>query len=262
MVFVTSDPHGHRREFLAALQSAGLVDTDENWAGGEQALHVLGDLMDRGPDGVGVIDLVMSLQRQAEAAGGRVGVVLGNHEVLALAMHRFRELSLTGDHRAVGLALTWHRNGGRLKDQEALTDDHVEWLAELPAMIVVDGHLMMHSDTAEYLHYGDDVASINAAVTEVLLGDDLDAWWDCLHRTTDRHAFATLGGLELAEKMMATLGVRRMVHGHSIVGDLRGIEAAEVDSALLYARRQVLAIDGGIYAGGPCLVVDLDDWPG
>ena len=57
---------------------------------------------------------------------------------------------------------------------------------------------------------------------------------------------------------MATLGVRRMVHGHSIIADLRGIEPSEVDAPLLYCERQVLAIDGGMYAGGPCLVVSLD----
>jgi hypothetical protein len=51
-----------------------------------------------------------------------------------------------------------------------------------------------------------------------------------------------------------------MVHGHSIIGDLRGIEPHEVDAPLLYCERQVLAIDGGMYAGGPCLVVNLTGW--
>jgi hypothetical protein len=65
----------------------------------------------------------------------------------------------------------------------------------------------------------------------------------------------------VAEEMMRELGVRRIVHGHSIIADLRGIEPHDTDAALLYGRRQILAIDGGIYAGGPCLVVNLDGWP-
>jgi hypothetical protein len=119
----------------------------------------------------------------------------------------------------------------------------------------------MHSDTAEYLTYGEDVDAINAAITTVLNSGDIDTWWDCIHRLTDRYAFARDGGIGVAEQMMSALGVRRMVHGHSIIADLRGIEPQATDAALLYARRQVLAIDGGIYAGGPCLVVNLGGWP-
>lgn len=260
MVFVTSDPHGHKDKLLGALQAADLVDAAESWSGGDQSLFVLGDLMDRGPDGVGVVDLVMGLQGQAERAGGRVDVLLGNHEVLALGRHRFGDVPPSGDERALALVLCWERNGGVLSDQEQLTSQHVEWLSALPAMIVVDDCLLMHSDTAEYLRYGSGVAEINAGITSVLAGDDLDDWWDCVHRMTDRYAFAETDGLDAAEHMMATLGVRRMVHGHSIIGDLRGIDPTEVTTALPYAQNRVLAIDGGIYAGGPCLVVDVDTW--
>jgi hypothetical protein len=72
--------------------------------------------------------------------------------------------------------------------------------------------------------------------------------------------FAREHGTAAAEEMMARLDVRRMVHGHSIIADLRGIEPFEVEAPLLYCQRQVLAIDGGMYAGGPCLVVNLDGW--
>lgn len=260
MVFVTSDPHGHPTVLAEALTAAGLVDDQENWAGGEQTLWVLGDLMDRGPDGIGVIDLVMRLQEQATAAGGEVGVVLGNHEVLALGMHDYG-LESADDHRVQSLVLTWDRNGGRDDDQARLTDRHLDWLRGLPALVELDGHLLMHSDTTSYLAYGDDVAAINTAVADAVRADDIDRWWECMHRLTDRYAFAQPGGQRAADEFRASLGVRRLVHGHSIVGDLRGIEPAETDSALLYDKRTVLAIDGGIYAGGPCLVVDLDGWP-
>src|SRR5262249_43826916 len=138
---------------------------------------------------------------------------------------------------------------------------HLEWLLGLPALFDLDGTLLMHADTTEYLAYGDDIASINAGMTAALAADDIDVWWDLLSHLTDRYAFAREGGLAVAEELMGRLDVVRMVHGHSIIGDLRGVEPGEVDAALLYARRQVLAIDGGIYAGGPCLVVNLDGWP-
>jgi hypothetical protein len=260
MVFVTSDPHGHLDVLVETLQLAELLDEHQNWSGAEQSLWVLGDLMDRGPDGVGVVDLAMRLEEQAAAAGGHVGVLLGNHEVLAVGMYRYGREPST-DPRVQSLVLNWERNGGRVEDQERLTDRHVAWLAALPAMVDFDGHLLVHSDTAEYLEYGSDIDTINTAITDVLDSGDIDAWWVAVHRMTDRYAFAQAGGVEAAEQMMKTLGVRRIVHGHSIIADLRGIDPQETDAALLYARRQVLAIDGGIYAGGPCLVVNLDGWP-
>jgi hypothetical protein len=217
--------------------------------------------MDRGPDGIGVVDLVMRIQAQADAAGGRVGVVLGNHEILALGMHRFGLRPAPGDVDALSLALTWQANGGRIEDQEALTDRHIEWMAGLPAVAVREGVLLMHCDSARYLEYAHDAEGINDGISKAVAYGDRDAWWECLRRMTDRYAFAQPGGAEKAAEVMSELGAGRLVHGHSIIADLRGIEPAETDGALLYGDRRVLAIDGGIYAGGPCLVVDLDAWP-
>lgn len=260
MVFVTSDPHGHLDVLAAALTQAALLDDDRHWSGGAQRLWVLGDLFDRGPDGVGVVDLLMRLQGEAAAAGGEVGVVLGNHEVLALGMHRFGR-QRSDDSRVQLFVLNWDRNGGQRADQERLTDDHARWLSALPALAELDGHLLMHSDTDAYLAYGDDLAAINAAIGAVLACDDIDRWNELAHRMTDRFGFAQPGGADVAAHLAGRLGARRIVHGHSIIADLRGTDPADTDAALLYARRQVLAIDGGIYAGGPCLVVNLDGWP-
>jgi Calcineurin-like phosphoesterase len=261
MVYVTSDPHGHRDVLVDSLQRSGLLDVQENWGGGEAELWVLGDLMDRGPDGVGVVDLVMRMQVQAESAGGSVGVVLGNHEVLALGMHQYGLGNRSTDADSMSLVLTWQANGGRLEDQEALTDRHIEWMASLPALAVHDDLVLMHSDTMRYLEYGHDVETVNQAIAKALAGGDIDRWWECLRRMTDRYAFAQSGGPDAAAEFAGAFGARRLAHGHSIVADLRGIEPAETDGALLYCDRRVLAVDGGIYAGGPCLVVDLDTWP-
>ena len=259
MLFVTSDPHGYRARLSQALQDAQLIDAQENWAGGQFSLWVLGDLVDRGPDGIGTIDLVMRLCEQADDAGGRVGLVLGNHEVLALGMQRFGR-KLTDDEQVTSWVDCWQRNGGRVEDQAALTDRHVEWLATRPAMVDVDGHLLMHSDTVRYLEYGASVHDINTAISAALQSDDIDVWWSLLERVTERYDFARPDGPAQADAMMASLGVERMVHGHSIVGDLTGVDPAKVTMPLLYARQKVLAIDGGIYAGGPCFVVNLEGW--
>jgi hypothetical protein len=75
---------------------------------------------------------------------------------------------------------------------------------------------------------------------------------------TTRYAFLGDEGPDRAREVLGALGGSRIIHGHSIIGDLRNIDPESVEAAWEYADRLVLAIDGGIYAGGPSLVVPLE----
>ena len=70
-LFVTSDVHGHLDRLRGALVDAGLVNERGEWDGGSARLFVLGDLLDRGPDGLGVIEFLMAMQDQAAQARGK-----------------------------------------------------------------------------------------------------------------------------------------------------------------------------------------------
>ncbi len=157
-VWAVSDPHGHRAELVAALQAHGLLDERADWAAGDATLWFLGDLFDRGPDGIGIVELVMRLQQQAADEGGRVGAVLGNHEVLALGMHRFGELRAAEvDPSVMEVQMTWLRNGGVVDDQLRLGDQHLQWLSTLPSVALQGDQLLLHSDSLRYLTYGDSI---------------------------------------------------------------------------------------------------------
>lgn len=67
-LYVVGDVHGYLDELLAALAEQGLIDSEGRWAAGNARLWFLGDFTDRGPDGIGVIDLVMRLSAEAAAA--------------------------------------------------------------------------------------------------------------------------------------------------------------------------------------------------
>lgn len=88
---VIPDVHGAYNEFVQLLKATGIVDENLDWVGGETHLVSLGDLLDRGPGSRQAMDLLMHLERQATEAGGKVHVILGNHE----------EMVLTGDLRYV-----------------------------------------------------------------------------------------------------------------------------------------------------------------
>lgn len=259
--YVVGDVHGHRAELVAALAEAGLVDTDGAWTGGAAHLWFLGDFVDRGPDGIGAIDLVMRLGSAAAEAGGRVETLLGNHEILLLAMRRFGDTEVPSDFGPRSFARSWELNGGQESDQEGLTAEHIAWLTERPVLALVDDHLLMHSDTVEYLGWGTDVDEINAAVRAVLESDDLVEWWEVWRRMTTRHAFRGPNGEEVVDKLLAVLGGSRVVHGHSVIADQLGIMPIQVEAPFAYAGGKALGVDGGVFVGGPCLVVPIP-WDG
>lgn len=257
VTYVVGDVHGHRAELAAALRAAGLLDADDAWAGGTAHLWFLGDFVDRGPDGIGVIDLVRELAAQAGAAGGCVETLLGNHEILLLGMHRFGEAEVPSDFGPRSFARSWEMNGGLVSDQQGLTEAHVEWLIERPVLALVGEHLLMHSDTREYLGWGSDIEGINAAVRAVLRSSDIVEWWEVWRRMTTRYAFRGPDGEAAATELLAALGGVRVVHGHSVIADQLGVLPADIDGPYEYAGGKALGIDAGLFVGGPCLVVRL-----
>ena len=243
--YVISDVHGHLDDLRAVLAESGLIDAQARWTGGDDQLWMLGDLVDRGPDGIGVIRLMRSLQEQAPE---RVHVLLGNHEALMLGYHLFPDTRF---------AEVWLVNGGRPEDQDVLTDDEVAWLRGLPPMALADDHLVMHSDITGYLGWGSSLEEVNATVADLLDGEDAQRHFDVFATLTDRYDFARRDGADAARRMLATFGGHRLVHGHSIIGSLIDVPSAQVDGPISYADDLVIAIDGGRYDGGPLLLVRL-----
>ena len=83
--FVMSDPHGRLNLVVSLLQAGGVIDKSLNWNFGANQLVVIGDIFDRGYDVPQIFWLFYKLEAEAEAAGGRVTVMLGNHEPMELA---------------------------------------------------------------------------------------------------------------------------------------------------------------------------------
>jgi len=89
---VIGDIHGDLEGLTAILRQAGITDASNRWAAGNTIVVQTGDMTDRGARVRGVLDLLIALERQASTAGGRLVVLLGNHEVMNLAGD-FRDVS-------------------------------------------------------------------------------------------------------------------------------------------------------------------------
>ena len=117
--YVTSDAHGHLRALDRALELAQPAAGD--------TVYVLWDMIDRGPDPVGVLDLVRGL------AGARAP--MGNHERMLLDVI---------EHGDAADELTWHMNGGFVTagQLDAMPADGrrelLDWISALPLFGVVE----------------------------------------------------------------------------------------------------------------------------
>ena len=83
-IVAIADVHGAYEEFLGILQRMGLIDAGHKWAGGATIFVQVGDVPDRGPETRKALDLLMELEREAPAQGGKVIPLLGNHEVMQM----------------------------------------------------------------------------------------------------------------------------------------------------------------------------------
>jgi hypothetical protein len=88
-IIAVGDLHGDYQAWLAIARAAGLIDRGNHWAGGNTTLVQMGDVTDREPDSLKIIRSIQQLQKEAPRKGGRVIVILGNHEAM----------NLVGDYR-------------------------------------------------------------------------------------------------------------------------------------------------------------------
>jgi hypothetical protein len=174
-VVAFADVHGAHAELLALLRESGIVDGQDRWAAGRTHLVSLGDLLDRGADSRKVMDLLQRLQVEAAAAGGRVHVVLGNHEAMNLLgdlryvdpgeYAAYADLESPEERERQRKAWeTAHGSGGAATfDQQfppgffghraALSPQgrYGQWLLSLPVAIAVNDTLFMHAGPSQSL---------------------------------------------------------------------------------------------------------------
>ncbi|EKF37722.1 serine/threonine protein phosphatase, putative [Trypanosoma cruzi marinkellei] len=90
-IVAVGDLHGDLNQTLSVLHLVGLVNRRQHWIGKDTYLVQLGDILDVGPDDIMIVRLLMRLEKEAQAEGGDVIQILGNHEIR----------NLLGDFRAV-----------------------------------------------------------------------------------------------------------------------------------------------------------------
>jgi len=211
-VVVIGDIHGAHQSLVKVLKKSGLLDEDAKWAGGKTHLVSLGDLLDRGAESRKIMDLLMSLQEQARAAGGRVHVLMGNHELMnmsadteyvsAAEFSSYRDLETPEVREAEQLRYETLLPEQRTKtfDQKyppgffghqlamSETGAYGAWLRSLPYMIVINDMALVHGGLPQM------VADLGLEGTNQKLDDMFRAYetsWNALVQAKGLEGYAS-----------------------------------------------------------------------
>ncbi len=198
-IVAVGDLHGAYDSFVTILQDAKIkiLDDDLRWIGGKTHLVQIGDILDRGTGARKIFDLIRRLEGEAEAAGGRVHMLIGNHEAIALMglsfdyegfvgveqflaflPDRYRREKEAEFRRRAGpdadLASDWEKlEKTDLRAQSTYFDflrgHYGRWIADHDTAIKIDGVVFVHGGFSEDYSLWP-LARLNRTVSMELLG--------------------------------------------------------------------------------------------
>jgi hypothetical protein len=253
-IFAVGDVHGDRERLLDLLAGARIVDRSKNppsWSLGPATLIFTGDLIDKGPDALGVIALIRSLEQQAERAHGRVIALMGNHEAEFLAH--------PDGKKSEDFAAELRRAGMKPKEVAACSGGIGQFLCAMPLAAKGNDWFFSHAGNtdgrtverlAADIHHAVDAGGFGAPE---LAGDNslLEA------RYGDRGpgGRSWIEGDGRLERYATALGVAHIVQGHHH-GDVKFADGAARRTGEIYQwRGRLFLIDTGMSR-------DIDDSSG
>jgi hypothetical protein len=210
-IYAMSDLHGGYDRAAALLANNGLLrrppaspDVAE-WAAGTSILVVTGDLVDKGPQPIEVVEFLRALETSASAAGGQVIVLLGNHEA------EFFVAPMNSKATAAdGIDQELRVRGIRPADVASGVDPHGRWLRDRPLGARIGGWFFSHAGNTK----GRSIATLTSALGAALAAhpdyDDPElVGADSILESRDWYAQA-----ETVRANAAALGVGHFVFGH------------------------------------------------
>ncbi|WP_404392627.1 metallophosphoesterase [Pseudoalteromonas phenolica] len=135
-VAALSDLHGQYELMLTLLKNNKIIDKNNRWAFADGHFVITGDIFDRGDKVTEILWFIHDLEKQAEQAGGKIHLLLGNHEVMVL----------NGDLRYlhpkyVKAEQLLETPFDQLFNQQTILG---RWLRSKPVLVKINDHLYAH----------------------------------------------------------------------------------------------------------------------
>ena len=159
--YLMSDLHGEADRFHAMLEKIRFSDED--------TMYIIGDVIDRGPDGIKLLQEIMHTPNMV--------MLLGNHEYMMLRAlgYPYDPYDPTSELIREDATEHWYRNGGKVthdhwkRIRKSLRKEIIQYLLDLPLNIDVEVNgkpykLVHGAPMDEYLNYPGTPSAIHFAV--------------------------------------------------------------------------------------------------
>lgn len=203
-VVALSDAHGMFGNLTHLLAACKIITSDGHWAADKTLLIVTGDSIDKGPQTLEVLDLWRTLMAEAPRKGGRVVVLLGNHEAEFLAHPDKKKSAATRDElSAKGLDVSELTDPAKPRGRflrslpvaarvgKRWLFCHAGWIPPVPyADFVAKAQSLLRAGD-----YSDDFFLDSDSILEKKTGSSGDKWWESREDVKDLEHRMTQDGL-------------------------------------------------------------------
>jgi calcineurin-like phosphoesterase family protein len=135
-IMVVGDVHGEFETMKKLLVANKVINAKGDWLFGKNHLVFVGDIFDRGDQVTEALYFIRRITRLAREKGGRVHLILGNHEVMVL-MNDSRYIAPKYRNLSKRLLINYH-------NFFAENTDLGRWLRSLNAVLKINDKLFVH----------------------------------------------------------------------------------------------------------------------
>lgn len=163
-ILAFGDVHGHYKALINFMKHHGIIDDKLQWNWGDGHIVLLGDVFDRGNEVTETLWFIYRLDQQARRQGGKVHMLLGNHEVMVM-LNDTRYLN----RKYEVFSNYFMRDYATFYDTLSVLG---RWLHSRNTVITINDLLFAHAGISpEVLKMGMPLAKINTVLLEYLNND-------------------------------------------------------------------------------------------
>lgn len=223
-LLVIGDLHGQFKNLKRMLIKLDVIDASCNWIWGKGTVAFVGDVFDRGNDVTKSLWLIQRLQDQATMHGGKVVIILGNHEFLTLLGD---ETYLHQKYERLCKYFMINYAGLYNEDSEL-----GRWIRTWPGMLKIGNTLLVHAGISKEFFSG----KLSIDTVNKLVNNFLNTYSDSLSEAQklillEKGPFWYRGFIpkynpnllneeQFIDSVLAFYGVKRIVFGHTEVNEV------------------------------------------
>jgi hypothetical protein len=219
-----SDLHGKYENLINLLVAHQVIDSLHQWSWKKRHLVINGDMFGRGDQVLEILWFLFHLEKEAEKAGGRLHITLGNHDVMVLE----------NDTRFLHQKYLYTQGALHTRYFELFSEKSVlgNWIRNKKMIIQINDDLITHAGiSSTVVNLGMSAAELNeyyrdsilpylgtfeplSPLGEVLTGND-GLFWYRGYKNSENY---TAGYLD---DVLGSFGAKRIIVGHTIVDKIQ-----------------------------------------